>query len=748
MNEPGTAAPATVGDPDATGATRFFATAAFGTADLLGSELQALGAGAIAVTAGGVSFEGGLEAAYRACLWSRVAMRVLLPLARFSAADADALYAGVAAIDWQRHFGVDDTFVVDFTSTRSALTHTQFGAQRTKDAIVDGFRAAVGRRPSVDALAPTLRINVHVERDVATVSIDLAGDSLHRRGYRERQGPAPLRETLAAAVLLRAGWPTIAAAGGAFVDPMCGSGTLPIEAALIAGDVAPGLLRTRFGFEGWRGHDAGLWQRLRAEADLRRARGLLVSGRIFGFDRDPLAVKAARLHASNAGLGDLVRCTPCELAQLPDAPAPTGLLATNPPYGERLGEEAALESTYAELGRRLRDGYRGWEAAVLTGNPPLGRKLGIAARRTHRMMNGAIECRLLRMTVNPESFETPREPGTLPVFDREAARARPGAAMFANRLRKNLAALRSWARREQVSCYRVYDADMPEYSFAIDLYQSAPEGGERWLYVQEYAPPATVDRDRARARRQEVLVMLPEVFGLEESRIQLRVRRQQRGTAQYEKQDDAREFHVVEEGGLRFEVNFRDYLDTGLFLDHRLTRLRLRELARGKRFLNLFCYTATASVHAAAGGAASTLSLDLSRTYLEWARRNFELNGFERERHALLQVDCLAWLAADDGSRFDLVFLDPPTFSNSKRMTDELDIGRDHVRLVELAMRRVAPGGLLVFSTNFRRFQLDPSIPGRYAVDDVSAATIPKDYARDPRIHRCFEIRERGSAGR
>ena len=237
--------------------------------------------------------------------------------------------------------------------------------------------------------------------------------------------------------------------------------------------------------------------------------------------------------------------------------------------------------------------------------------------------------------------------------------------------------------------------------------------------------------------------MLPEVFGLPENRIQLRVRRPQKGSAQYEKQDDRREFHIVDEAGLKFEVNFTDYLDTGLFLDHRLTRQRLAGLAAGRRFLNLFCYTATASVHAAAGGAACTLSLDMSRTYLEWARRNFDLNGFDAARHELQQVDCLGWLAEDDGARFDLVFLDPPTFSNSKRMTDEFDVGRDQVRLIDLTMRRLAPGGLLVFSTNSRRFRLDESLREHFDVTDISAATIPKDYARDPKINRCYEIRDR-----
>jgi 23S rRNA (guanine2445-N2)-methyltransferase / 23S rRNA (guanine2069-N7)-methyltransferase len=314
--------------------------------------------------------------------------------------------------------------------------------------------------------------------------------------------------------------------------------------------------------------------------------------------------------------------------------------------------------------------------------------------------------------------------------------------MFANRLRKNMKALASWARREAVSCYRLYDADMPEYSFAIDLYQSDPAGaGGRWLYVQEYAPPATVDRDRARARREEAISVLPEVTNLPVDAIYWRTRRPQKGTSQYEALGDQGERVIVAEDGLRFLVNFTDYLDTGLFLDHRLTRARIREAAKGRRFLNLFCYTGAATVHAAAGGAAITTSIDMSRTYLDWARRNMEVNGFRGDAHRFVQADCLAWLAEDDGARYDLIFLDPPTFSNSKRMRGEFDVQRDHLPLIRQAMSRLNDGGLLLFSTNFRKFKLDQAALAGFSVTDISRATIPVDFRRDPKAHYCCEIR-------
>jgi 23S rRNA (guanine2445-N2)-methyltransferase / 23S rRNA (guanine2069-N7)-methyltransferase len=718
----------------------FFVTAAAGTSDLVAAELSALGIQAREVQ-GGVACEGELAAAYRACLESRLALRVLWELARFPAADSNALYAGVGQIDWSGHLDAGHTLAVDFSGSLPGITHTQFGAQRVKDAIVDQFRERTGVRPAVDRVSPSVRINAHAARSAVTISIDLSGESLHRRGYRGGQGAAPLKENLAAAVLIRAGWPAIAAAGGSFVDPMCGSGTLPIEAALIAADIAPGLLRPAFGFERWKRHDPDAWAALRNAADARRQPGLLTPGRIRGFDRDPVAIRDAEANAARAGLGKRLFFQRCELAALPAAPAPTGLLAVNPPYGERIGETEELRALYALLGERLRTGYRGWEAAVFTGNPALGRELGIRARRTHRMMNGPIECRLLRLAIEPSAFESAREPGRPPPIDAEAARARPGAQMFANRLKKNLDRLSAWAKREQVSCYRVYDADMPEYAFAIDLYQSDPAGSAgRWLYVQEYAPPATVDRAKAKARREEAISVLPEVTGLAASAIFWRTRRPQKGKSQYEAIGDVGERVVVEEGGLRFLVNFTDYLDTGLFLDHRPTRARIRELAKGKRFLNLFCYTGAATVCAAAGGAAATTSVDMSRTYLDWARRNMSVNGLEGA-HAFVQEDCLAWLAEKRAERFDLIFLDPPTFSNSKRMDREFDVQRDHADLVRATLRLLAPGGLLIFSTNFRKFRLDGAALADLEVRDTSRSTVPRDFERDARIHHCFEIR-------
>jgi 23S rRNA (guanine2445-N2)-methyltransferase / 23S rRNA (guanine2069-N7)-methyltransferase len=724
---------------------RLFVTAPVGTADLAAAELTSFGVADAKALRAGVECTGTLEQAYRACLWSRVANRVLLPIASFPAPTPDALYAGAREVDWSRHLAADGTLAVDCTTGRSAITHTQFAALRVKDAVVDQFREKTGGRPSVDVETPDVQLNLHIDRDVATLAVDLSGDSLHRRGYRGPQGAAPLKENLAAAILLRAGWPEIARAEHGpvgLVDPMCGAGSLVIEAALIAADVAPGLLRRYFGFLRWRGHDAALWQTLLDEANARRAAGSLAHVALRAYDRDPGAVRATLDNAARAGFARIVHAEKRDLADLPPAPAPRGLVVVNPPYGERIGDVTELAETYALLGRKLREQFVGWQAAVFTGNPPLGRELGLKARRTHTMWNGPIECRLLRFDVDAKHFESKRVPGALPEAN-EAAKARPGAAMFANRLRKNATALASWARREGVACYRVYDADMPEYAFSIDVYADGLEtDAARWLYVQEYAPPATIDPAKAKARREEAFAVIPETLGIPRERVHLRVRRKQKGGAQYSKLSEQGEFELVVEGGLSFYVNFTDYLDTGLFLDHRPTRARIRELAAGKRFLNLFAYTGTASVFAAAGGARSTTTVDLSHTYLDWARRNLEVNGFrDARKHEIVQADVLQWLEQPPAERYDLIFLDPPTLSRSKRMDGEFDLQRDHVKLIRTTLLRLAPGGLLIFSNNFRKFRLDAQGLAEFSVEDVTPATIPHDFARDQKIHHCFEVR-------
>ncbi len=717
-------------------ASRYWvATAPIGATSVLAEELKAFGAADIAERSSDIKFEGTLETGYRTCLWSRAATRVFLSLGEIDASSSASLYAAAKRIDWRDHLRAGATLACVCSGGNAAIRHTIYGAQLLKDAVCDGMRESTGARPDVRPERPDVLLHLHVEGQAARLSLDFSGESLHRRGYRQEGGRAPLKENVAAAVLLRAGWSEICERGGLLVDPMCGSGTFLIEGASIAADAAPGLGRGYFGFSGWRGHDAALWERLQGEARARRA-ARTPRRCVLGFDADADAVRISLANAENAGLAEWLHVEKRALAAQQRPPANEGLVVCNPPYGERIGAETELSALYTELGRVLREEFTGWQAALLTGNPSLARNLGVYAKRTHRFFNGPIECRLLRFELGPAAAQRPREEV------RADWAVRAGAQMFANRLRKNLQKLEPWALGEQVECYRLYDADMPEYAFAIDLYGREP----RHVYVQEYAAPKTVNPESARERRREVLAVLPEALSVPLAQVHSRLRKPQKGASQYEKRAATNERYRVREGGLSFWVNFRDYLDTGLFLDHRLTRALLRGWADGADFLNLFCYTGTATVYAAAGSARSTTSVDLSNTYLEWAHENLVLNGFGDEKHALQRADCLEWLdeRAEEGPRFDLIFLDPPTFSNSKRMQGVIDVQRDHVGMIRRAMALLRSGGRLVFSTNFTKFKLDAEALGDFLVADLSAQTIPKDFERNPRIHRCYLVTRAG----
>jgi 23S rRNA (guanine2445-N2)-methyltransferase / 23S rRNA (guanine2069-N7)-methyltransferase len=529
---------------------------------------------------------------------------------------------------------------------------------------------------------------------------------------------------------------------------MCGSATLLLEGAMMVADRAPGLERGRFAFEAWSAHDAAQWQAVRGDARLRAERALTRQlPEIRGYDADPAVVRFAQENIAAAGLQRQVRvsCKPlAELRRPTHRELPDGLVITNPPYGERLGEKGALAHLYRQLGQVMHDEFEGWEAAVFTGDIELGRAIGLRSHRQYAFYNGPLKSSLLLFHLRDNRLRdaptaAPREteaPGGK-AAEHAPLELTPGARMFANRLRKNLRHLSSWARREGVDCYRVYDADMPEYAVAVDRYGD-------WVHVAEYAAPAGVDADAATRRLEDVRAAIPEALGVSADRLVFKRRERQRGHQQYTRRAQRGELMPVREGQATLLVNLHDYLDTGLFLDHRPLRLRLAAEARGRDFLNLFCYTGSATVHAALGGARSTTSVDLSNTYLDWLRGNLARNGLAETRHHLVRADARVWLGSATGA-YDLILLDPPSFSNSAAMQDSFDLQRDHAALVRSAMRVLRVGGTLYFSCNKRRFRLDADLHDDFDCRDITGQTIDADFRRGRRPHVCYRIRHPGA---
>lgn len=739
---------------------RFLATCPKGIGSLLAPEVTSLGAQSVRETIAGVQFSGSLAVAYRVCLHSRLANRLLLELREFAAETGDDLYTGMLSFPWEEHIDSHSTLAIDFSGRSQGIRNTQFGAQRCKDGIVDQLRQKRGVRPNIDTKHPDIRINVRLHRGKVSVAIDLSGQSLHRRGYRTAPGKAPLKENIAAALLMRAGWPEACEQGQPLIDPMCGSGTLLIEAAMMAKNQAPGLGRSFYGFNAWRGHNEAQWQAIVADAKA-QVRPVPDGVELRGYDGDIAAIRRAQASIDGLNMADLIRVRAKSLNDLSrpsHRPMPEGLLVCNPPWGERLGEESAMKLLYRQLGELLHREFQGWRAAVVTSNPMLGRAVGLRSHKQYALSNGALDIQLLLFSLTdgnrlaePAAQRTAsvwqaadvsrpdvgeREisaPAKAPIAEKNLS---VGAEMFANRLRKNLRKLKPWVKQHHISAYRIYDADMPEYAVAIDLYNGRP-------HIAEYAPPKQVDTDSANRRFDEVVAGLCDVLDVtDSSEIAIKRRQRQRGSAQYEKVAQRGERFEVSEGPARALVNLYDYLDTGLFLDHRPLRLRIGAEAKGRHFLNLFCYTGMASVHAALGGAHTSTSVDLSNTYLRWFRDNLALNGLSERQHRAERADALSWLQACERT-FDLILLDPPSFSNSKALDASFDVQRDHVPLVEQALRVMSPSGTLYFSNNRRGFKLDTSISERYRVSDISAQTIPADFARRADIHQCWKIQHR-----
>lgn len=709
--------------------TTYFATAARGFEEMLKTELEQITGAHCKIAQGGVHFTTDLQGAYKALLHSRLASRILLPLIHTKIFSDSDLYASIVGYDWQAIFDPRDAFFVDFNGTNREIRNTQFGAMRVKDGIVDYFERKGFARPTVDKIRPDIRLHAYLNREELVISLDLSGEALHLRGYRTDAGKAPLRETLAAAIVLRSGWQK----GTPLVDPMCGSGTLLIEAAQMQANIAPQISRLHWGFDAWKGHQPAVWKSVwqaAKENEIQPSAPFSETPMCFGFDLDHRVLQKAKQNAENAGVAHLIQWQQGDVSALQNPiPEQIGTVICNPPYGERLGTTPALIALYSVFGQRLKQQFGGWNASIFSGEPELLNCLRLRSARQFKAMNGPIECVQKNYVIGEHDSRGNSDENLQ--FHQSAQ----VATDFANRLAKNSKKIEKWAKQQGLDAYRLYDADLPEYNLAVDRY------GDH-IVVQEYAAPKNIDENKARQRLLDAVSATLYVTGVETNKLVLKVRQKQKGTNQYEKLANKGDYFFVTEYGAKLWVNLTDYLDTGLFLDHRLTRKMVGEMAKGKTFLNLFAYTGSATVHAALNGAKSTTTVDMSNTYLNWAEQNLELNHIPLRNHRLHQADCLQWLA-ECRERFELIFVDPPTFSNSKRMENSWDVQRDHLTLMAQLKRILTPNGTIVFSNNKRGFKMD--FDGLAALglsaENISHKTLPLDFERNPQIHNCWIIK-------
>jgi len=704
---------------------QFLALTSPGIEVLLFEEVKKLGGGSVVQKPEGVYFSASLEIGYHICLWTRLSSRVLLKLGEGDANNKDELFKAASLINWSEIFTNKQTFSIDFVGQSEEIRNTQFGGLTIKDAIVDHFRDNDLDRPTVQKSNPDISFQARLLRNSVAIYLDFSGRGLFQRGYRQNSGVAPLKENLAAAIIQRSGW--LNDTSKPLLDPMCGSGTILIEAVSMAAGAAPSVDRQKWGFENWLNHNPTTWEKVFKKALEATHNGLAnVKVKVFGNDIDSRVIYTAQQNARLAKIQQCIDFSCKDSTLLNNTFGKEGTILFNPPYGVRIGELPELVENFALFGKKIKTQFLDWRVAILTGNIELLSMLKLATFKRYKFKNGPLDCQLALYNIDEKQAGKDASNPNNDFDQKDSA--------FANRLVKNKKGLKNWLKKEQIECYRLYDADIPEYNVAVDIYNE-------YVVIHEYAAPSTIDADKAAKRLQEVIYFTPKVLNIATSQVVLKTRAKQKGKNQYEKVDKSKQSIVVNEYGAKLKVNLWDYLDTGLFLDHRKTRQIVAQKSKNKTLLNLFAYTGSVSLQAALHGASEVTTVDMSKTYLDWAQDNFTLNKLSGHKYQFVQADCLQWLK-NNKQAFDVVFIDPPTFSNSKRMDESFDVQRDYIELITDGLTSLTEGGELIFTNNKRNFKMDVEAMTKLGVKtvEITEQTRDKDFQRNKHIHNSWLI--------
>lgn len=732
---------------------RFFALSSDRCSEYVKAECEKLMLSDVVQTKGGVYFSGDFKDGEIFSLHSFFATRLLLEIAEKKRINnQDELYEFASTIEWEKYISSPDkTFLITASGSDTPWCKNILSASlKMKDAICDRQKELYGKRSDINKENPDVVFHLFLNNSNAYVYVDFSSRSLSKRRYREALTPVYLQENIASALLGFSPFVTLLSKGKFtnVVDPFVGSGTILIEAALLASRSVVGLIdHSRFAFLNLPGFNSDEWndvlEKARKEDEEGKARLREIANGVplfFGYDTDEKALEAARINAKKAGVEEFISFELKDALTLTSSDIPPySCVVTDPPYGRRI-EAEGLPTLYFKFTSNLEKVIDGGSLTLITSEKECADIIPYSDKRTFNLLNGAVNCIVVnKRFLSKKEIEEKEKKEAEEKNERLTRPLKSGALALYNTLLKNKSDFEAYFKDKGVTCYRIYDGGCPPFNAAIDTFEN------KWVVISEYSQSYTEksDSDRAKddAKIEDMKIVIERLGLAERDNIFVKTRKRMLRNDQYVKNANDNEKLIVHEHNLNFLVNFTSYIDNGIFLDSRLLRQKIMNESKDKRFLNLFCYTGTASVHAAKGGALSTVNVDSSATYLKWAEDNMRINNYSGMNHFYYQEDVMSFMKSlDRKTKFDLVFLDPPTFSNSHSRSS-FDIQKDHEFLIMLVMNHLEKNGKLIFSTNFRDFVLSKNTSEYYAVKETTEETIDIDFKnRKYNIHRSFEI--------